>query len=62
MRASPDYQRSVLPHQPSMQVRTDAEASQRANTLPCYEHQRVVELAEATVYASQTLPLCERHL
>ena len=62
MRASADYQRSILPHKPSTQVRTEPGASLRANTLPCYEHRRVVELAEATVDASQTLPLYERHL
>lgn len=60
MRESAEYQRSESHHQSSPQVQTGAKASLRPQ--PCYEHQRMVELSEATVDASQPAALCERRL
>lgn len=62
MRTSVEHQRSELHHRPSMQVRIDARVIERPNASPCYEHRRVVELAESTIGGSQTRPLCERQL
>ncbi|WP_300628458.1 hypothetical protein [Pseudomonas sp.] len=62
MRASIDYQRGELHRQPVVEVRTEARTGVRANTTACYERRQVAELAEATVGAPQTPPLCERNL
>ena len=62
MRASIDYQRGELHHRSMVEVRTEAKAGAGSNTTPCYERQQAAELAEATVGAPKTPPLCERNL
>ena len=61
MRTSVEYQRSASHHKSSTQVKIETRENVPSITLPCYEHQQVVELAEVTIGASQTTPLCERH-
>jgi len=62
MRESIDNQRGELSRRPIVEVQTKARTGLRSNTSVCYEHQQLAEQAEATISASKTPPLCERHL
>lgn len=61
MRASTDNQRGELSRQPIVEVQSKARTGLRSNAPACYEHQQLTEQAEATISASKTPPLCERH-
>ncbi len=62
MRASTVYSRHERHREPRANVQTHTDINKRFNTETCFERQPVAEYADATLGASLTPPLCERHL